>query len=185
MSWCCIPPTTVRIIHTLLILSLHNYGILDSLLCLQSSGLPSSDSLKMAQEALPKQSLYSALLWPSIFLIIGSFFYWILNPTFEMLAIRQADLHPYHQVTFTPNQQDANRDKSKIYLSIVIPAYNEQERLPNMLHKTLKFLGTKNYTYEVPLLCNVFSFYQFCHFCGSPIFLLGNSFWCTDYSCGW
>ncbi len=41
-----------------------------------------------------------------------------------------------------------------IYLSIVIPAYNEEMRLPDTLEKTAAFLQTQPYTYEVLVIEN-------------------------------
>ena len=66
-----------------------------------------------------------------------------------MFEVRTSKNHPYHEVYFTPNEKVSNRDKERIYLSIIIPAYNEQERLPKMMDETLKYLSTKKYTYEV------------------------------------
>jgi len=41
------------------------------------------------------------------------------------------------------------QNNSPIYLSVLIPAYNEESRLPQTLDSTFKFLDTKEYTYEV------------------------------------
>lgn len=41
------------------------------------------------------------------------------------------------------------RDNSDIYLSIVIPAYNEEFRLPSTLNSIFSYLSTKEYLYEV------------------------------------
>ena len=101
-------------------------------------------------------NLFQAIQTPLIFFVIGLFFFWVLNPTFKMLEIRQQRHHPYHQVTFTPNPIVANREKEAIYLSVVIPVYNEQERLPKMVDETLEYLRTKQYTYEVFSSCHFF-----------------------------
>ena len=109
----------------------------------------------MGKDAPQKPSLFQALRTPLIFFIVGSFFYWVLDPTFRMLEIRQQRQHPYHEVYFTPNQKVTKRDTEKIYLSVIIPAYNEEERLPTMMNETLRYLSTKKYTYEV------FDFYSY------------------------
>jgi glycosyltransferase involved in cell wall biosynthesis len=36
-----------------------------------------------------------------------------------------------------------------LYLSVVIPAYNESTRLPESLKKVIEYLESKEYTYEV------------------------------------
>ena len=40
-------------------------------------------------------------------------------------------------------------DRERIDLSIVIPAYNEERRLPRSLESVSKYLQQQNYTYEV------------------------------------
>ncbi len=44
--------------------------------------------------------------------------------------------------------------KSPIFLSIIIPAYNEERRLPDTLEKTAAFLQAQPYTYEVLVIEN-------------------------------
>ena len=41
-----------------------------------------------------------------------------------------------------------------IFLSIIIPAYNEEVRLPDTLEKTAAFLQAQPYTYEVLVIEN-------------------------------
>ncbi|EGC34299.1 hypothetical protein DICPUDRAFT_35249 [Dictyostelium purpureum] len=53
-----------------------------------------------------------------------------------------------------PSIMDKNIKDDNVYLSIVIPAYNEEVRLPKMLDETLKFLNDKSkkelkFTYEI------------------------------------
>lgn len=38
---------------------------------------------------------------------------------------------------------------SSLYLSVIVPAYNEQNRLPVMLDETFEFLEKQNYKYEI------------------------------------
>lgn len=45
------------------------------------------------------------------------------------------------------------REVTDIYLSLVIPAYNEAHRIRHTLECVYKFLGTQDYSYEV-VLCN-------------------------------
>src|SRR5437868_2390819 len=40
-------------------------------------------------------------------------------------------------------------DPGTPHLSVVIPAYNEAARLPSTLDKVLKYLGSRNYPYEL------------------------------------
>lgn len=48
------------------------------------------------------------------------------------------------------SQSDSEMGKTEgIYLSVVIPAYNESSRLPESLKKVIEFLETKEYAYEV------------------------------------
>jgi glycosyltransferase involved in cell wall biosynthesis len=47
-----------------------------------------------------------------------------------------------------PQAQAANPHVS-IYLSVVIPAYNESSRLPESLHKAVEYLESRDYPYEV------------------------------------
>ncbi len=42
----------------------------------------------------------------------------------------------------------------QLYLSIIIPAYNEEHRLPNTLTQIERFLQTQNYTYEIIIVEN-------------------------------
>lgn len=42
-----------------------------------------------------------------------------------------------------------NQNKNDVYLSIVIPSYNEEKRLPNTLLEMDKFFSSKNYNYEI------------------------------------
>jgi len=41
------------------------------------------------------------------------------------------------------------RDDKLLYLSIVIPAYNEEENISSTLQDIAQYLKTKNYLYEV------------------------------------
>jgi len=41
-----------------------------------------------------------------------------------------------------------------VFLSIIIPAYNEETRLPDTLNKVGSFLGTQSYSYEVLIVNN-------------------------------
>ena len=41
-----------------------------------------------------------------------------------------------------------------IHLSIIIPAYNEEMRLPDTLNKTAAFLQAQGFTYEVLVVEN-------------------------------
>ena len=41
-----------------------------------------------------------------------------------------------------------------MFLSIIIPAYNEETRLPDTLNKVSSFLGTQSYSYEVLIVNN-------------------------------
>lgn len=46
-------------------------------------------------------------------------------------------------------QQYLNQNKKKIDLSLVVPSYNEEQRLPIMLEDTVKFLKQYNKKYEI------------------------------------
>lgn len=36
-----------------------------------------------------------------------------------------------------------------VYLSVIVPAYNEEQRLPKMLDETIEYLEKQAYTYEI------------------------------------
>jgi dolichyl-phosphate beta-glucosyltransferase len=71
---------------------------------------------------------------------------------------------PQENVFTDPNQKgktqefpDAVTTKPSVYLSLVVPAYNEEERLPIMLQETLEYLHTrkekqKDFSYEIILV---------------------------------
>lgn len=42
-----------------------------------------------------------------------------------------------------------NKNQNEIYLSVIIPTYNEEKRLPNTLLEMDKFFSSKNYSYEI------------------------------------
>jgi dolichyl-phosphate beta-glucosyltransferase len=52
-------------------------------------------------------------------------------------------------IEFTKYQQQMRDTKKKLEYSLVIPAYNEEKRLPHMLTQTLDYFTTHNYTYEI------------------------------------
>lgn len=71
---------------------------------------------------------------------------------------------PEENVFTDPNQKGKTQEfpsaatsKASVYLSLIVPAYNEEERLPIMLKETLEYLHTrkekqKDFTYEIILV---------------------------------
>lgn len=47
------------------------------------------------------------------------------------------------------NQIENDLPKATCYLSVIVPAYNEEKRLPSMLKETTEYLEKQNYKYEI------------------------------------
>jgi len=45
--------------------------------------------------------------------------------------------------------EDDRSEKSLVYLSVIVPAYNEEQRLPKMLDETLEYLERQKFSYEI------------------------------------
>lgn len=87
---------------------------------------------------------------------------WIFQPAVMSHILKQRDRRDHSKIEFisamSNNHGKADegfikRSQGSINLSIVIPAFNEEHRLPKMLEDTLSYLATwgqtKGITYEV------------------------------------
>lgn len=62
--------------------------------------------------------------------------------------------HPVPQLgTILLSKRDsityADLQPSSLYLSVIVPAYNEQERLPSMLEEAFEYLESRRFSYEI------------------------------------
>jgi len=93
--------------------------------------------------------LYTILFLIILFFVIR----WIL-----LSRPRGRKFEPVEKTFFDPNTGNLKFttifDESEVYLSIVVPAYKEEKRLPVMLDETLAYLHTRNasdksFTWEI------------------------------------
>jgi len=68
------------------------------------------------------------------------------------------------------------------FLSIVIPAHNEESRLPDTLEQLIRFLGKQTFTSEIIVVENESQdrTYALAKECGEPLLVKGGDFAHTD-----
>merc|ERR1719233_2855639 len=83
-------------------------------------------------------------------IVISSVLIWLLSPIYTLTStkLRTKYYYKHHQFDTKMLFPDIFC-KSEVYLSIVMPAYNESKRIEKTLNNTLKFLKDKNFRWEL------------------------------------
>jgi dolichyl-phosphate beta-glucosyltransferase len=93
------------------------------------------------------------MFWIILFLII--LVSYIVLYIYSQVIITRYKLSDYSFTEiFSKEEEKTILDKESCYLSIVVPAYNEQERVTYMLDETLQYLqkrekNNENFTWEI------------------------------------
>ncbi|KAK8830699.1 hypothetical protein WA577_004426 [Blastocystis sp. JDR] len=94
-----------------------------------------------------------------ILLVLAVGTLWLLSPILKSNAHTKCDIHASETVFFNPitNKEDpfpSLDDDATLALSVIVPAYNEEKRLPKMLDECIAYLMQResehpNFTWEI------------------------------------
>lgn len=86
------------------------------------------------------------LVWLPLAAVAAAAVYWFFKP---LMDARRADDHPSEAYFPTPDVKAASKalfprliEDGTIDLSLIVPAYNEEDRLPDMMGEMIEYLGT-------------------------------------------
>ena len=97
------------------------------------------------------------------FILYGSSAFLLLISLFRFLIAKQPKIKRNEKEKFYFSFKE-NKDKQfpdlilsdqkidykpTVYLSVIVPAYNEEKRLPNMLKETTEYLEKQKFNYEI------------------------------------